>query len=346
MNGRERYQRALAFQSPDRVPLMHQSLAGAFRKYGTALDALYAKYPSDVLLSPLSRGPFAFHDNPRGHPERVGEVTYDHWGCGWRWSTSDYMGQTVEHPLSDWRALEDYRVPNPLLGEEGVRIMVDAVKADQHQHFVFVDGGELFQRMFFLRGMDNLLIDLIEMPPQVCVLRDMIVQFCLVRIERWLDTGCVDGVLFRDDWGTQSNLMVKPSAWREVFKPAYKRIADAIHSGGAYASFHSDGVTEQIIPDLIEIGWDELNLQVQLMDIEELGRRYGGKVCMRADIDRQQTLPNGTPEDVRGLVQRLFNAFGTFDGGYVGWGEINSDVPLENAEAMLDAICGLEYKKQ
>ena len=79
------------------------------------------------------------------------------------------------------------------------------------------------------------------------------------------------------------------------------------------------------------------------MDIENLGQRFGGKVCVRADIDRQYTLPHGRPEEVRQLIRRLHAAFGAHDGGYVGWGEMNADVPLENGQAMLEALFSQRY---
>ncbi|MFB3818083.1 MAG: hypothetical protein ACE147_10505 [Candidatus Methylomirabilales bacterium] len=60
MTGRERYIRALTFGGPDRVPIMHRSLPGTFRRAGKALEELYARYPGDVLLSPSTRGWFAF----------------------------------------------------------------------------------------------------------------------------------------------------------------------------------------------------------------------------------------------------------------------------------------------
>jgi uroporphyrinogen-III decarboxylase len=254
------------------------------------------------------------------------------------------MGQAVEHPLEDWAALEDYAAPDPMVGDDGVAYMEEVVRQDGHRHFVFVDGGELFQRMFFLRGMEDLLVDLLEDRQEVYALRDMITEFNVKRIQRWLETGVVDGVIFRDDWGTQAQLMVRPTVWRKVFDPAYRRIVETIRGGGAYASFHSDGVISEIIPDLVEMGWNELNPQVLLMGIEEMGRRYGGKVCFRADTDRQWTLPYGRPEDVRALVLRLFGAFGRHNGGYVGWGEMTSDVPLPNARAMLEAVHSLEYR--
>ncbi len=342
MDSRERYLRALQFDRPDRVPIMHCTLRGAWRAHGQALEDLYARYPGDVLLSGRTRGPFALAGSERGH-WAGGAVTRDDWGCGWRWSTPDYMGQAVEHPLADWRAWRDYRAPDPLTGSEGVAEMVREVDADGHRHFVFVDGGEVFQRMIFLRGMEALLIDLQEEREEVYALRDRIVEICLRRIERWLATGRVDGVILRDDWGTQTALMIRPELWRRVFRPAYARLVAAIHAGGAAASFHTDGMIAAIVPDLIEIGCDEINPQVHVMDIEALGALCRGRVCVRADLDRQFTLPHGTPEDVRRLVRRLFAAFGTAGGGYVGWAEMSSDVPLANGEAALETLFGLRY---
>lgn len=344
MNSRERYIRALTFANPDRVPLMHHTIGGAWRVHGKALESLYASYPGDVLLSSTTHGAFAFRDSQRGH-WADGQVTRDVWGCSWLWNTADYMGQTVAHPLQDWAALDSYRPPDPMAGAEGVRQMEVEVDADDHQHFVFVDGGEVFQRMFFLRGMQELLIDLQEDRPEIYVLRDMVTQYCLQRIARWLETGRVDGVILRDDWGTQSSLMIDPTIWRRVFRPAYASLVAAIHDGGAYACFHSDGVIAEIIPDLVDIGFDELNPQVHLMDMAALGESFGGRVCFRADIDRQWTLPYGTPDDVCAFVTRMFDIFGRKGGGYVGWGEMSSDVSLANCEAMLRTVVGLRYNK-
>ena len=97
------------------------------------------------------------------------------------------------------------------------------------------------------------------------------------------------------------------------------------------------------MPDLVEIGCDEINPQAHAMDIEDLGRRFGGKVCVRADIDRQYAMPHGTPDQVRQLIRRLFAAFGTHNGGYAGWAEMNSDVPLANGEAALETFYSLTY---
>jgi hypothetical protein len=321
---------------------MHRTLGGAFRVYGQDLEDLYARYPSDVLLSPRTRSPFSFNDNSRGIA-KTGVRSKDDWGCTWYYLTEDFAGQTVEHPLESWAAFDSYRAPDPMTGESGVLEMEAAVREDGRQHFVLVTGGELFQRMFFLRGYENLLVDLAEDRPEVYVLRDLVADWNIARIQRWNQTGLVDGILLLDDWGTQQTLMVKPDTWRRVFRPAYKQMVEVIHAGGMTAHFHTDGVTQAIMGDLIEIGFDELNPQVAIMDVEDLGRRFGGKVCFRADLDRQYILRTGTPADVEAHIRRMFDAFGRFDGGYVGYGQVGPDVPLANAEALVRTVYSLKY---
>ena len=182
MNSRERYTRAITCEGPDRVPLMHSHLPGAVNVHGQKLADLYAQYPGDVLDSPIvigqtgrsgQGGNFAFHDKPRGLGT-IGETTFDEWGTGWYWSTSDNMGQATVHPLEDWAAFDSYRLPDPMIGIEGVAFVENAVRRDDHQRFVFVDAGELAQRIWFLRGYENSLIDMIDEPPELYALVDKI----------------------------------------------------------------------------------------------------------------------------------------------------------------------------
>jgi len=98
MNSRERYTRAVTFANPDRVPVMHRTIPGAFRRHGGRLETLYARYPSDVLLSPSTRAWFAFK---RGVAESSGALrgVKEEWGCVWDSLNDDYVGQVVGHPL-------------------------------------------------------------------------------------------------------------------------------------------------------------------------------------------------------------------------------------------------------
>ncbi len=327
MDSRERVYKAIEMKWPDRVPIMHTSLPGAFLKYGDRLRNLYSKYPSDFI----NLGHVATRSGEFG--SKKGVKSRDEWGAVWVQVSDDYKGQVVEHPIADWRNLTTYRPPEPLNKSEYLAIKKE-IKRDAGRRYVYVDGGTLWQRMFYLRGFENILLDMLKDVKEVYTLRDMILENILHRIDK-LNSLSVDGILFRDDWGTQDNLMIRPSRWRELFKPAYAEMFKAVHQGGAHVHFHTDGITRSIIPDLIEIGADVLNPQLSIMNISEFGREFAGRVCFQGGLDAQHTLPKGSVEDVISHVTEIINTFGKFNGGYIGRGDVGPDVPIENVEAML-----------
>ncbi|MHB1135011.1 MAG: uroporphyrinogen decarboxylase family protein [Chloroflexota bacterium] len=335
MDGRERYLRALHFAGPDRVPVMHRTLPGAFRRFGRALEELYERYPSDVLLHPSSRTWFGFN---RGVGEGSGKYqgAVDEWGCVWDSLSDDYLGQVVGHPLDEWHKLEDYHFPAPETGQEGLADLGATVQADGHQHYVPVMLGTLWQQYFWLRGFENALFDVLEDRAEMYELRDRLVKFMLQRLEIILrQKEHVDGIQINDDWGSQQALLINPVAWRRIYKPAYARLVEAIHASGCQAHLHSDGHIAAIVPDLIELGFDEINPQVSCMDLGELRGLCRDKICVRADVDRQYFLAYGTPAEMRGHVRQLYDTFASPRGGYIGYGEAAPETPLANVEAML-----------
>ncbi|MEM3515676.1 MAG: hypothetical protein QW281_03350, partial [Saccharolobus sp.] len=98
----------------------------------------------------------------------------------------------------------------------------------------------------------------------------------------------------------------------------------------------SDGHIEAIYPDLIEIGIDAINSQLFCMNIEELGRKYRGKVTFWGEIDRQYILPFGTVEEVRSAVRRVRKALDTGRGGVIAQCEWGLKDPKENIEAVFE----------
>ncbi len=94
----------------------------------------------------------------------------------------------------------------------------------------------------------------------------------------------------------------------------------------------------EIVPDLVEIGLNVINPQFSCMDLKELGKITNHKLCISTDVDRQQVLPFGTPEEVREYVRNVFELLARPEGGLIWRGEVGPDVPLENVEAMLKAF--------
>jgi uroporphyrinogen decarboxylase len=329
MTGRERVVRAIEMTGPDRIPIAHTALPGAFRKYGRRLRRLYERYPSDIVtLGATGQGEFS---------GRARVESTDAWGSVWVPTTNDYKGLIAKPLLETWDAFHRLSPPNPVVDPPDLVAARRTIQSNAREKYLLVDGDTLWQRMFYLRGFENMCVDLLVHRDHAMALRDLILDFMLRRIRVWLELD-VDGFQLRDDWGTQNSLMISPVLWRELFRPAYQQLSDLIHSAGKHFWFHSDGYIQSILIDLVEIGVDVLNPQASLLGIDQLGQDFGGKVCFLGDVDRQETLPYGTPAQVRQLVRHTIEALGSFNGGYIGRGEVASDVPLENVQAMLGAF--------
>lgn len=333
MNSRERVIQAIEMTGPDRIPIMHDTLPGARARYGEALVALYRRYPQDVInVGSATYGEFG--------PE-IGTPSRDPWGSLWVRHNDEHKGQVVFHPLADWNALDGYQPPDTAT-DEIIDALVRRIEENAGDKYAIADGDTLWQRMYYLRGFQEANEDLLIETERAARLRDLILDVILRRLERLAGLDGLDGVHFRDDWGTQTALLIQPDLWREFFKPAYANMFEVVRQSDKHVWFHSDGVIDQIIPDLIQIGANVINPQCNCMPREQLGSLVAGKVCLLGDLDRQWTLPHGTPEDVRAAVRADVETYGCHQGGLIHRGEIAGDVPLENVEAMLDEMTHYE----
>ena len=330
MNSRERVLRALEFRHPDRAPRELWALPGISMYRQAEMDALLAHYPSDFTGPEVSYGV-----GYRTHGTEAVVGTYvDAWGCGWTVAEPGVVGEVKNPPLADWSALAQYRPPEEILNEADFSQVEASCAASDR----FVKAGTTirpFERMQFLRGTENLMMDLAWGTQEVYRLRDMLHEFWLRELDLWCATA-VDGISFMDDWGAQRALLISPRLWREFYKPLYAEYCRRIHAAGKKVFFHSDGYIMAIYPDLIEIGMDAVNSQLFCMDIEELGRLYRGKITFWGEIDRQGILPFGTVDDVRAAVRRVRAALDDGRGGVIAECEWGIGVKAENIAAVYE----------
>jgi hypothetical protein len=304
-----------------------------FRK--AELDATLDRFPSDFIFPEFRYGEA---ERASGTPYVVGTYT-DEWGCPRAVASPGVAGQVKDPPLADWGALDHLRPPDEILDNADFgRVNASCAATDK---FVKAGAGygttvRPFERMQFLRGTENLLMDLAWGIREVYRLRDLVHEFFLGELELWAKTD-VDGIPFMDDWGAQDRLLVSPQMWREFFKPLYADYCRIAHDAGKFVFFHSDGYILDLIPDLIKVGVNALNAQLFCMDIENIGRRFKGKITFWGEIDRQWVLPFGSEDDVRAAVRRVRAALDDGRGGAIAQCEWGNDVPKENVEAVLEA---------
>jgi len=332
MTSRERTQKALSFSKPDRAPrnLWALPYVSLFRK--DELDAVLDKYPSDIE-SP-ERSPGGGNDDDIRRLSKAGAYT-DEWGSVWEVGEPGIIGE-VKHPaLADWSKLDKFQPPWDSVTKRDLSYVNRY--CDQSDKFMLSSvSARPFERLQFLRGTENVFMDLACDEPEIRKTLAMIHEYYLLDVSAWAATN-VDAIFLMDDWGTNRSLLINPEMWRAIFKPLYKDYCRIIHDAGKSVFFHSDGNIEAIYPDLIEIGVDSLNSQLFCMDIEGLAKRHKGKITFWGEIDRQHVLPFGTTEDVRNAVHRVRNALGEGCGGAIAQCEWGKDNSRENIEAVFEA---------
>jgi len=333
LSSRERVRRAVRFQQPDRVPVSHAVLPAAQLKYGPALDEILVEYRDDFGWDYAEDLPL--RDFP---PQYKPGRNRDDFGTVWQVEWAGVCGIPVEWPISDLGRYDDYRWPvdfaaGPPKGREygGHMLGPDERWYSRGGWFTY------FERLQQLRGMENLLADIVFEPPNFGRLLDDLLEFNLRWIDRWAALP-YDGLHFGDDWGGQGSLLIRPATWRRMFKPRYAEMFRRAKAAGKDVWFHSDGFINDIIGDLVELGVDVLNFQVAVVGHDWAARHIRGRLAVRTDLDRQSVLPFGTPAAVAEEVGRTFESCGTPDGGLIACGEVGPDVPLENVRAMYEAF--------
>ncbi len=270
----------------------------------------------------------------------------DHFGCVWVKTEAKNMGQVKRHPLADWRALAGHPWPDPDCDEWYAaipeRVARGAADGKYLEAGIFM---LLFERMHALRGFAATLEDLYLEPDLSAELADRLVDFD-VRVIRNVASaagaGRIHGLSFTDDWGTQQNCFVSPDFWREFFAPRYRRIFDECHRLGWDVHMHSCGKVNDLIEPLIEVGLDAINLQQpRALGIEEIGRRYRGRIAFSSLCDIQATLPFKGAAEIREEARLLLEHWAAPAGGFIlsdyGDGEAIG-VPIEKKQIMLEAF--------
>ena len=321
MQPRELVKRALELDSPPRVPRQLWVLPWAEENHPQELAKIREEFPDDIVNCPdCLQEPSPVE----GDPHKPGRYV-DEWGCIFENKQSGYIGEVKQPVFTDWKDFQKVRVPI-----ERLSVDIDQVNAFCREADEFVIAGTCprpFERLQFIRKSENLFIDLVEKPPELLELLAKIHDLYCREMELWAKTE-VDALMFMDDWGAQSSLLISPAMWRDIFKPLYKDYIDIAHRHGKYIFMHSDGYILDIIPDLIELGLDGLNSQIFCMGLENL-RQFRGEITFWGEIDRQWLLPHGEPKGIAAAVRQVKDALYQ-DGGVIAQCEFGPGAKPEN----------------
>jgi uroporphyrinogen decarboxylase len=298
MSSREIVQRAIHFRGPPRLPVN-------FGCFGV----------TDFAWVPRPNRP---EEEARWAADRI-----DIWGCRWERTEVANMGQVKGHPLGGPDDLGNLRVPD--FTDDCRFAGVDEVLRKAESEGRYVTSGifmVLVERLESLLGFEDLFAGLLdeEQRPALARLADLVTDahVALVRETARRFPGRVQGWGMSDDWGTQQAAFVSLELWMEFFYPRYKRIFDAMHAAGCDVWVHSCGKINAIIEGYIRAGVNVVNVQQpRCLGIEEIGRRYRGRIAFETLADIQHTLPTGNTAAIEADAEAIGKHWADKRGGLV-----------------------------
>ena len=304
--------RAMQFQHPEHIPVSVSLLPATWMKYRDRLDELIRRHPLVFSSRPKS------YDDIHNPTYAIGRHV-DAWGCVWENVCQGMQAIVTHHPVPTRQSVETLKAPEKDIG---------------------LPHGFMYLRLCDLRGFEEVMVDFAEEPPELQRLIDVVLAYNLRQLERELAKVRGKGsqmLYFGDDLGIQHSLPISPAKWRKYLKPCYAKLYGRVREEGHWVYMHTDGHIWEIIPDLIECGVNVLNPQIRANGLDNLVRVCKGNICVNLDLDRQM-FPFCTPADIDWHVCQVVEAMGSPEGGLWLTAECAPDVPLENIEAICQAL--------
>lgn len=353
MTSRERVRTALAHRPTDRVPrLLYEEAIG----YTPPIERMLREHcaprlPRDyfgmditsVTFQPtmLPRARFAPWLGAEAEAALAsGEV--DEWGVRWRGGDFHHFAQ-IESPLrgaQDLARLKDYPWPDIDQPDRYVGLRERVAGLHQQGFAVAAFAGSVFEQSWYLRGMEDLMMDLIAAPEVAHYFFERTAALQQRAAAEFARAGA-DIVITGDDIAGQNGLLMSLGAWREFLKPRLAATVRAVKEANeeTFVFYHSDGDVEAAIPDLIDIGIDILNpVQPECMEPTLIKQRYGDRLSLWGTVSVQRTMPFGSPGDVHAEVRARIRDVGCGGGLILAPAHVlGPETPWENVVAFFEA---------
>jgi uroporphyrinogen decarboxylase len=375
LSSRERLLKALSHEVPDRVPIdlggfqtgIHKNAYAALLAHLRIRDEIAILDPVQQLAKPCEELLERFHVDTRyigAHaPEsfaggiarstrdgRAWQDLKDEFGIVWSMPEDQQLYMDISHhPLANAtiRDLDGYPFPkgNDPSRFTGVREEAMRMRRSTSHAICTVIGGVVYEICWYLRGMEQWFVDMMENPAFCEALLDQTLRYWLEFYTGFLaEVGdLVDVVMIGDDLTGQTGPLFSPDFYRRVVKPRQKRLVQHIKSlTPAKIWYHTCGSCGQYIPDLLDNGIDILNpVQISALDMDpkRLKESYGARLTFwGGGVDSQRILPFVSAQEVRSDVRKNLEIFKP-GGGYVfnSVHNIQHGVPPENIVALFDA---------
>ncbi len=333
MNSKDRVFMALEYQEPDRVPLLeweiHPDVIEAISP-GSTYEDFVEEFDVDAVS--------AYEDIKYRDLSPTEKI--DHWGIIRDFSkkTSLFWPMPLEGPIKSEKDLEKYNPPDPHDPRKlaTLRRLVKRFKGEKAIAFCVFDS---FQWPAFLRDIENFLMDYVRNPEFAKKVVEITTNYYVELTKHAVDEGA-DIIWSGDDYCGKSGPLMSPSHFEEFVLPGMVKVMKAAKEKGAYYIKHCDGYLWPILDKMVNAGIDALNpIQPDAgMDIGEVKKVYGDKICLIGNIECSHLLTFGSPNKVIKAVKECILQAAP-GGGYILSSSncIHKSVKPENFLAMIRA---------
>jgi hypothetical protein len=330
MTSRELVIRTLNHEPVPRIPRDLWLPPGEDLALADGLAEMNVRYPSDVVQPEVGS---VHGKKSSGKPNKAGDYT-DAWGCVWHIGQRGTPPELKLAPLAEPGKIASYQPPTELLDRSRFAKVNKSCLATSRFVLAWSEVRP-FDRLRRLFGSEAALMELARDNKDIRGLLATLHDFACKEMELWAGTD-VDGVMFRDDWGTPEGLLLAPEMWRNLFRPLYREYCKILHAKDKFVFFHSDGNILDIFGDLIKVGIDAIHCQMHLMDVERLAKRFRGRVTFWGEMDRQRLHNPGTPEEFREAVLVIRRALDFGSGGVIAQCQWDAGVQIQTVASFFE----------
>lgn len=329
----ERVRAALRREQPDRVPVMEFIID---EKVARALvpDMLDIPDAMDRLgLDAVGCG--AHWRKLREHLDGTYE---DEWGVTYLSGGSEAVAHPIRGPIRTMEDARAYQPPDPD-ADHLLANLREIVSRYKGKRAICFHHRAAFMWSAYLMGIENLLASFLTDPELANLVMDKVLE-CNMRIVRNAIRSGAEIVVLGDDYADNRGPMMSPAVFEELILPRLSKMVSMIRAEGAFCIKHTDGNIYPLLEMIISSGCDGINPiePAAGMDLREVKRLVGDRVCVTGNIDCGRLLSFGTAGEVEQAVLRAIQDAGA-GGGYIlmSSNSIHSSVKPENLAAMIEA---------
>ncbi len=179
-------------------------------------------------------------------------------------------------------------------------------------------GAYVWEEFHYLLGFEAAFKALVKRPEETAACLSAIADFWIEAMRRQYKYLKPDIIMIQDHIANADGLLMSPKTYRELIKPAQRKVIEAIADLGAIPQMHVDGRVEAVLEDYADMGVQMIQPFQIYNDINAAKEKYGFIAVGGWDSFGPGNREETTEEEARASVRLAMDTYGP-GGRYVFW---------------------------